>query len=101
MLFMCHSYLLEEQFLFCSSLEHWDRADHKGCLGCAGAGGVVMTLQLQWPHSPWPDMWTPALLTGRHQIEIRNRVIRLKFTPLVLHQSKPNKDDIFMQDVYT
>ena len=101
MLFITFTHMIEEQFLLCSSLEHWDRAGHRGCLGCAGGVVVMLSRQSQWPHSPWPDMWTPALLTGRHQIEIRNRVIRLKFTPLVLHQSKPNKDDIFMQDVYT
>ena len=94
--------LLKEQCLFCSSLEHWDRADHSGCLGCGGAGGVVVMLsrQSQWPHSPWPDMWSPAPSTERHKID--NIVyLEIKFTPLVLHHSKPNKDEIFTQDVYT
>ena len=41
------SYLLKEQFLFCSSLEHWDRADIISSLGCAGAGGVAVMLTRQ------------------------------------------------------
>ena len=96
-------YLIEEQLLFCSPLlTHWDRAVNISCLGCAGAGGVVMMLsrQSQWPHSPWPDMWSPAPSTERHKID--NIVyLEIKFTPLVLHHSKPNKDEIFTQDVYT
>ena len=101
-IFMISINLLKEQCLFCSSLEHWDRADHSGCLGCGGAGGVVVMLsrQSQWPHSPWPDMWSPAPSTERHKID--NIVyLEIKFTPLVLHHSKPNKDEIFTQDVYT
>ena len=47
MLFITHSYLLEEQFSFCSSLEHWDMADHNGCLGSPGARGEVVMLALQ------------------------------------------------------
>ena len=64
-IFMISINLLKEQCLFCSSLEHWDRADHSGCLGCGGAGGVVVMLsrQSQWPHSPWPDMWAPSQST--------------------------------------
>ena len=69
LLFISFIHLLEEQFLF-SLLEHWARADHSGCLDCAGAGGVVMllSLQLQWPHSNWLDMWTPELSTEYQRI---------------------------------
>ena len=66
------SYLIEEQLLFCSPLlTHWDRAVNISCLGCAEAGVVVMfvmlSLQSQWPHSPWPDMCIPAPSTERHK----------------------------------
>ena len=69
LLFITFIHLLEEQFLF-SLLEHWARADHSGCLDSAGAGGVVMllSLQSQWPHSNWLDMWTPELSTEYQRI---------------------------------
>ena len=54
--------LLKEQFLFClSSLKHCsEREDHSGSLGCAGAGGVIVTRQSQWPHSSPDTPLNPA-----------------------------------------